>query len=130
VAAVAAETPKELSSAFAAAMARGDVDAALAMWADDAVILAADGAAVRGRENIRAALAALVDHGTSVEIELGRLHRAGDVAVATGSLTLSGAGVDGPFEQRSESTVVYARGADGLWRIALDAPWGLPPGDA
>ena len=61
-----------------------------------------------------------------MQVAVTNLYEAGGIALATGSLTLSGEGHDGPYEQRSDSTVVYARGADGLWRIALDAPWGLP----
>jgi ketosteroid isomerase-like protein len=63
-----------------------------------------------------------------MRIELRGLFVAGDVATATGTLTLSGTGHDGrPFAQSSSSVVVYRRSVDG-WRIALDAPWGLPGG--
>ncbi len=123
---MAAATPEELADAFAAAIARCDLDGAVAMWGEDAAIVAADGSLVRGLPAIRDALQALLSNGTRVRIELASLVRAGDIALATGSLTLSGDGEGGAFEQRSSSTVVYARGADGRWRIALDAPWGLP----
>lgn len=123
---MAARTPEELAGAFAGALARRDLDDALAMWSEEAAIVAADGSLVQGRPAIRAALEALLTNGTRVSIELASLFRAGDVALATGSLTLSGEG----FEQRSSSTVVYARGSDGHWRIALDAPWGLPQSDS
>jgi uncharacterized protein (TIGR02246 family) len=119
---MAAATPEEVADAFAAALARHDLDAALSLWSEDAAIVAADGSLVEGRAAIRQALEALLSNGTRVRIELAGLFAAGDIALATGSLTLTGEG----FEQRSESTVVYARGADGRWRIALDAPWGLP----
>jgi ketosteroid isomerase-like protein len=50
------------------------------------------------------------------------------LAIVSGALTLNGtAGAKEPFAQRSSSVVVYIRGADG-WRIAIDAPSGLPPG--
>jgi uncharacterized protein (TIGR02246 family) len=124
---MAAATPEELSESFLAAVRSGDVEAALALWGPDAAIIAADGSAVRGSEAIGAALRALVAGGARVDIELASLFVAGDVALATGSLTLSGEAEDGSsYEQRSASTVVYSRGGDGGWRIALDAPWGLP----
>jgi uncharacterized protein (TIGR02246 family) len=119
---MAAATPQEVADAFAAALARRDLDGALAMWSEDAAILAADGSLVEGRAAIREALRALLGNGTRVGIELAGVFQAGDVALATGWLTLTGEG----FEQRSESAVVYHRGSDGHWRIALDAPWGLP----
>ena len=122
-------TPEELSAAFAAALAAGDLDAALDLWADDAAIITASGETVRGRAAIAAAFKALIDNGTRVEIELTRTIAAGDVAVGLGTLTLSGAGHDGAeFRHQGSSTVLYSRGADGQWRIALDAPWGLPTG--
>jgi uncharacterized protein (TIGR02246 family) len=119
---MAAATPHELAEAFAAALTRRDVAAALEMWSEDAAIVAADGSLVEGREAIGRALDALVSNGTRVQVEVANVFVAGDVALASGALTLSGES----FEQRSSSTVVYTRGSDGRWRIALDAPWGLP----
>jgi uncharacterized protein (TIGR02246 family) len=123
---MAAATPHELARSFADAIARRDLDAALEMWGEDAAIVAADGSAIEGREAIADVLSALMANGTRVQVAVASPYEAGGIALASGSLTLSGDGHDGPYEQRSESTVVYARGADGLWRIALDAPWGLP----
>jgi uncharacterized protein (TIGR02246 family) len=120
-------TPEQLSAAFAAAIATRDVTAALELWAEDAALVQAGGEALRGRDAIEPALSALVHNGVALEIDLVRSFVAGDVAVGLGTLTMRGNGHDGePFEQRSESLVVYRRGPDGNWRIALDAPWGLP----
>ena len=126
MAAVAAESPEQLSQDFAAAINARDVGTAAELWIDDAAIVRPDGQVTRGREAVAGALQALMDNGVTVRIELSGLFQAGDVATATGTLTLSGSGHDGqPFEQSSSSVVVYSRAADG-WRIALDAPWGLP----
>ena len=125
--ATAVTTPEELSAAFAAAIAARDVTAALELWDEDAALIQASGEAVRGRAAIEPALRALVENGVSLEINLERSFTAGDVAVGVGTLTMRGHGHDGePFEQRSDSLVVYRRGSDGGWRIAMDAPWGLP----
>jgi uncharacterized protein (TIGR02246 family) len=121
-----AQSPHELVELFAAAINRRDLDAAARMWTEDAAIVASDGSLVRGRDAIVQALEALVSNGTRFEVELTGIYEAGDTALVTGTLTLSGDGHDGPYQHRSDSTVVYARGADGIWRIALDAPWGLP----
>jgi uncharacterized protein (TIGR02246 family) len=120
-------TPEELSAAFARALARGEVEEALAMWVQDATILTAAGEALRGREAIAAALRGLLDNGTQVQIELSRTITAGDVAMGLGTLTLTGTAHDGQvFRQQSSSVVIYSRAAGGRWRIAIDAPWGLP----
>ncbi|MHB8242841.1 MAG: YybH family protein [Solirubrobacteraceae bacterium] len=124
---MSADSPEALSTAFAAAVNSGDVEAALELWIEDAAIVRPDGHAVRGREAIGPALHALVDNGASVKVEVSELFTGGDVALATGTLTLSGSGADGtPYTQTSQSVVVYSRGKDGRWRVAIDAPWGLP----
>jgi uncharacterized protein (TIGR02246 family) len=119
-------SPQALSAAFAAAVNAGDVLAALDLWVEDGAIVQPDGNVLRGRDAIANALQALVDNHVTLEIELADVFPAGDVAIVLGTLTLNGTGHDGTsFAQRSESVVVYTRGAEG-WRIAIDAPWGLP----
>src|SRR5207249_2104986 len=114
-----ASSPEELSAAFAAAIEARDVSGALALWDEDAALIQAGGEAVRGREAIEPALRALVENGVALEIDLVRSFTAGDIAVGVGTLTMRGNGHDGePFEQRSDSLVVYRRGDDGQWRIA------------
>jgi uncharacterized protein (TIGR02246 family) len=125
--AVSPDSPAALSAAFAAAINARDVEGALALWIEDAAILRPDGETVRGREAIGAALHALVDNGVSVEVDVAELYAAGDVALAVGTLTINGTDGDGrPYSQRSQSVVIYTRGSDGEWRLAIDAPWGLP----
>ncbi len=120
-------SPAELSSAFAEAIARRDVERAMELWVEDPTILTATGEPIRGRTAIAAALRLLVDSGTDVKIELTTSVTAGDVALGLGTLTLSGTGADGQrFSQQSNSAVIYSRGVDGSWRVAIDAPWGLP----
>jgi uncharacterized protein (TIGR02246 family) len=125
---VPTDTPEELAQAFAAAICTRDVPAAVALWAEDAAILQPDGQVVRGREAIAQALQTLVDNRVELQIDVSSVIEAGDVATVLGTLTLSaqnGGGPEDRFTSRSSSVVIYTRGADG-WRIALDAPWGLP----
>ncbi len=67
-------------------------------------------------------LGALIDSGATVTIEVASMYQAGKVAIATGSLTLLAP--DGT-SHTSSSVVVYERSNEG-WRLAIDAPWGLP----
>jgi uncharacterized protein (TIGR02246 family) len=120
-------TPEELGREFAAAIRARDVEAALALWSEQATLIQADGQAIRGRAAIEPALRALIDNGIELDITVASIVTADDVAVGSGTLAISGTGANGEvFEHRSESVVVYRRGEDGRWRIALDAPWGLP----
>jgi uncharacterized protein (TIGR02246 family) len=108
-------------------MNAGDVQAALELWVEDAAILQPGGQMVRGREAIGAALRALIEHEVELEIDVEQVFAAGDVAIAVGTLTLSALGENGkPFTQSSRSAVISSRGNDGRWRLAIDAPWGLP----
>lgn len=120
-------SPEALAEAFGAAINARDLSAALDLWIEDAAIVEPDGQMLRGREAIGDALRALVENEVSVEIDIARVFATADVAIAVGTLTMSGAGADGrPFQQQSRSVVVYARDSQDRWRVAIDAPWGLP----
>jgi ketosteroid isomerase-like protein len=123
---MAANSPEELSQVFAAAINAGDVDAAGECWSEDAIIVAPDGSAIRGPSAIAEELQGLVASGASLNIELTGLYTAGGSALATGRLRISVPGQE-PYEG-SDSVVLYARGNDGVWRVTIDAPWGLPAG--
>lgn len=125
---MSAETPAALLAAFLAAVNARDLDAAVELWREDAVIVQPDGQPLRGREAVAVALRALIDSRAEVQTEVTSIFEAGDVALVSGTLTLTaqdGDGADGRFTSRTSSVVIYKRGGDG-WRIALDAPWGLP----
>jgi|HubBroStandDraft_5_1064220.scaffolds.fasta_scaffold117267_2 uncharacterized protein (TIGR02246 family) len=120
-------SPEALAAAFGAAIDARDVPAALALWTEDAAIVQADGQVLRGKEAIGAALRVLVGSGADVEIDVAKVFATADVAIVLGTLTMSGTGADGsPYSARSQSLVVYSKGTDGCWRVAIDAPWGLP----
>jgi ketosteroid isomerase-like protein len=122
---MATADPEALPRAFAAAMSAGDVDAALELWVENPLVIQPDGSALRGRVAVEQALRDAVAHGVSFQIDVSAMYVSGDIALTRGTLTLrAGAGEDA-FEHVSHGTVVYARGGDG-WRIAIDAPWGLP----
>jgi uncharacterized protein (TIGR02246 family) len=122
-------SPEALAGAFSAAINARDVSAALDLWIEDAAIVQPDGQMLHGREAIGDALRALVDNEVRIEIDVARVFAVADVAIAVGTLTMSGTGADGrPFKQQSRSVVVYARDAAGCWRVAIDAPWGLASG--
>jgi uncharacterized protein (TIGR02246 family) len=122
-----ASSPAALSAAFAAAMGAGDLDAALELWLPDAAIIAADGRVIAGRDAVAPVLEALIDNDVSLTIELLAVYDAGETAIGTGRLTMSARnGGAEPYEHTSEALIVYRRVDGAGWRIALDAPWGLP----
>jgi ketosteroid isomerase-like protein len=127
---MAAPSPQAIPVAFAAAINSGDLDAALELWSADARIIRPDGTVAGGIEEITEALRGLIENRIRLEITLLGVIAAGDVALAHGVFMLRLEGGQGePIEHRSSSIVVYRRYADG-WRVAIDAPWGLPDGAA
>jgi len=123
---MAAKSPEELSQVFAAAINSGDVSAAGECWSEEAIIVGPDGSAATGRLAITRVLEGLIANGASVNIEVTRLYTAGSSALATGRLRIDVPGQE-PYEG-TDSVVLYTRGQDGVWRVAIDAPWGLPAG--
>jgi uncharacterized protein (TIGR02246 family) len=126
--AMSVDTPASLAASFAAAVRDGDIQRALLMWHPEAAIIGPDGQAVRGQAAIAGILEALVEHGAELDARVEHVFEAGDVALAVGTLTISAADGDGDgaYTQQGRSLVVYRRDEDRRWRIALDAPWGLP----
>jgi uncharacterized protein (TIGR02246 family) len=125
---MATTSPEAVAQSFASAINAGDTEAALQLWLEDAVFVAADGPPRRGRAQIRDVFAALIENGTQMRIEMAGCHVAGPVAAAHGKLTFTVPAPDGErVEASTRFTAVYARDESGVWRIAIDAPWGLAP---
>jgi uncharacterized protein (TIGR02246 family) len=119
-----AASPTELLGRLADAISNGELKAAVALWEPEACIVGPDGSTLaRGRDALEAVLGALVERDTQFEAAPVHVWLAGDVALVASDLTLTAP--DGTV-QRSRALVVHRRGADGCWRIAVDAPWGLP----
>lgn len=114
------DSPDAVAQAFVAAINAGDIDAALELWLDDAVLVGPRDAALRGRDAIRGVLTTLIENGTKLAFESVESYVAGNAGVRTGMLRMSvhrtsGAGFDGV----ASFLTVYARSGDD-WRIAID----------
>jgi len=108
-----------------AAINSRDLDAALELWAYDALFLPVVGDPVAGRDAIRHVLGALTSSGTMIEIETASTYVAGDTAVRFGRLKLVSQQADDATEFSSSYVTIYRRGDHG-WRIVVDAPAGFP----
>jgi uncharacterized protein (TIGR02246 family) len=98
----------------------GDVDAWVALFADDAVYMPPGAPAVTTREDLIEIAEAGFRHQADVDIEPIEITVQGDWAFArsraTGSVTLDGSGE--VVEVDVKQIVIYSREADGTWRIA------------
>src|SRR5262245_27023958 len=115
------DTVNQLSSAIN----RGDVEAALALYQADAVLMAQPGQPARGANEVRAALAQFTALKPTLRTQAESVVEAGDVALYIGRWTLRGTDPSGkPVAMEGESSDVLRKQPDGRWLIALDNPWG------
>ena len=114
------------------AVNRGDLDAALACYEPEAVLLAQPGQVARGHDQIREALRGFIGLRATLKTVASQMWTTGDVALYLGRWTLTGADPDGGIvTMDGDSTDVLRRQPDGGWLIAVDNPWGtmaLPAG--
>jgi uncharacterized protein (TIGR02246 family) len=108
---------------FIAALGAGDVRGAAACFTREGCMITPDGTAVHGRSEITAILAQLVARRTELSVEQLVVRQAGDVALASGRLTLRS---DGPAGARVGQACVPSlalQRVEGRWKIAILAPW-------
>lgn len=117
-------TPREGTRAFAAAINRGDLDAAVRCFTKDACLLTPDTTAVQGRNQIRPILRQLIVAGFQIEAQESSIVLAGEVALGTERWLVSSAGSEGsPFTRTLTPTLVL-RHIEGVWKLAVAMPWG------
>src|SRR5262245_34255331 len=107
------------------AINRGDVEAAVALYEPDGVLVVQPGVLARGTQELRAALGRFAALKPTLRAEVQRVVQADDVALYMGRWTLQGTDPAGqPVSMGGESTAIRGRQPDGRWLIALDNPWG------
>lgn len=121
----AAAGPEATVARLTDAVNRGDLAAAVALYAPDAVLVAEPGKTARGHTRIREALQGFIHLRPTLTTSASRVTEAGDLALYHSRWQLTGIGPDGaPVTMGGESADVLRRHTDGSWMIALDNPWG------
>ena len=121
-----AESPQQLSVEFTSRLRRRDVDGLVALYDPDAILRSAPGHVARGRDEIRAVLAGMVDASVTVDLELQACHVSADQALLANKSTVRSAGSD--EVQTVMTTEVVRRRADGRWLYLVDDPFFVAPG--
>ncbi len=104
-----------------AATKAGDVEAVLALIADDVVFMV-PGAEPFGKQAFASALAGLGQFTIEGRSEIRELQLIGDFAYLRNQIDLSATSADGKSVRRSGYTLTILRKeADGRWRLARDA---------
>ena len=123
-----ARTPADVDRLFAEAISRGDLDAALTYYEDDASLVPQPGQVVRGTAALREAVGGLVALKGPLDITVEEVVEAGEIALLRSRWTLRGTGDDGqPVELAGAGAEVVRRQADGSWRFVIDHPFAAMP---
>src|SRR4051794_35769490 len=99
----------------------GDVDALVALYEDDAQMVRDDGGVAIGLDAIRDIWTGFVALGGRISMETRFAVEQDDVALLSNRWEFSGAGMT----LTATTAEVARRGSDGIWRYAIDNPFGL-----
>lgn len=118
-----ARRPDEVHALFADAFNRADLDALLALYTPDAVLVTGPDSSARGHAAIREALAGYLALNGTIVMRTAGVYETGDLALLHCDWTISATGPDGnPAEVRGRSSEVVRRQPDGNWLYVLDNP--------
>ena len=119
------KTPIDTVNQLLSAINRGDVEAAVALYEPDAVLIAQPGHPARGSAELRAALAQFAALNPTLRARAESVVEMGDLALYVGRWSLHGTDPSGqPVTMGGESSDILRRQRDGRWLIAIDNPWG------
>ena len=118
-------TPIDTVNELSDAISRGDLEAALALYEPNAVLVAQPGQLARGSTELRAALGRFIGLKPELRSETQNVIEVGDMALYTGRWILRGTDSSGQtMTMGGVSSDILRRQRDGRWLIAVDNPWG------
>ena len=120
-----AEEPQDLHKLFEQALNSGDLDALVALYAVDGILIARGGPA-RGIGAIRIALADYVAMKPTIQLTTRRVVQEADTALLMADWQFRGTTSDGRSVSTSGTSIEVARRqSNGSWRYFIDLPNGL-----
>ena len=119
------QNPRQLLQALEKAYNDGDIDALIELYEPGATVILEPGRPVMGHAAMRMALAQLLALGGHMQLRITAVIESGDIAVAYGEWSLTGAtDPDGsPVNLEGRSTEVMRRQSDGSWLDVIDDPY-------
>ena len=121
-----ATEPEQMHGLFEQAFNAGDIDALMALYEPDAVLMPQPGAVVEGADAIREALRWFLDRGGQITLDTTLVVRVGDLAYLSNRWSLAGGTMpDGsPAALGATTAEVARRQPDGTWLYVIDNAWG------
>jgi len=113
---------RALDSAWVRGLAARNVDAGTAVYTDSAMVLAPAEPIARGKEAIRKVFQGIMSSpGYALTFSPDRVTVSGDMAYEVGSYALTTRNKSGKLQtQKAKYFDVWARQADGMWRVTAD----------
>ncbi|MFY1675610.1 MULTISPECIES: YybH family protein [unclassified Streptomyces] len=125
---MAVSDPAQLPKAFVEAFNDRDLGSIDRLFEPDAVRVLTPGVVVTG-DRRRQATSDFLALGLPIDISVRHVYVHDDIALIVGDFLIDGVGPDGePVHVEGTATDVARRGADGLWRYAIDNPPGVERG--
>ena len=104
----------------------GDVEAVIAFYEPQAMLVAQPGQVAEGHAALREALNGFFAMKPTLTLEKHTLVTASDLTLSVVKWTLKGTGPDGqPVQMEGTATDVLRKQADGRWLYVIDNPWGV-----
>ena len=118
-------SPEDLHKLFEQSLNSGDLDALVALYASDGLLMQRSGPA-RGISAVRKALAEYVAMKATIQLTTRKVVQAGDTALLMGDWQFHGTTSDGGSVSTSGTSIEVARRqSDGSWRYVIDLPFGI-----
>jgi ketosteroid isomerase-like protein len=118
-------TPIQTVSAFIEAMNSGNIDAAVARYEPNGILIAQPGVLAVGITAIREALVGMLSMNPKLSTVTQEVIVSNDLALYHSEWTMNGTGPDGTqITLSGKSADVLRRQPNGDWKISIDNPWG------
>jgi uncharacterized protein (TIGR02246 family) len=120
-----AQKPEDLHNLFTTAFNAGDIDAVMALYEPEAVLIPQPGQVTRGHAAIRYALQQFLALKGTMQVKSVFVIHGPGLALLRGQWKLNGTGPDGqPITMIGQSVEVARQQSTGEWRFAVDHPFG------
>jgi ketosteroid isomerase-like protein len=117
--------PEGVPAALLERFNSGEVSAMMGLYEEGATFVTNSGQPVTDPAEIQRHLEAFLSFGLPMKANARHMFVANDVALFVLDWELQGTGPDGSYVHlKGSATDVAHRGADGLWRYAIDNPYG------